>query len=185
MAEYYLVSQLPSLGGISENAPLPITQARFEELCEQLLNKKALAVLSEITLNPPREGEKTASAVVSQWQEGERLLRLALAGLRAEKMNKQFDCELQSFPASVLQAARTAMEIESPMDAEKFLNRFRLDSLEALRPTDAFSQEFVFYFALKLKLLDRVHRFDTECGKAAYKNIYQSILNGEDPEVVQ
>ena len=185
MAEYYLVSQLPSLDGCSENAPLPITQARFEELCEQLLNKKAMAVLSEITLNPPRDGEKTASAVVSQWLDAERTLRLALAKLRAEKMNKPFDCELQSFPASVLQAARTAIEIESPMEAEKFLNRFRLELLEALRPTDSFSQEFVFYFALKLKLLDRVRQFDTERGQEAYKNIYQSILNGDNPEVLQ
>ena len=185
MAEYYLVSQLPSLDGLAENASLPITQARFDELCGQLLNKKALAELAKITLNPPRVEEKTASAVVSQWLEAERTLRLALGKLRAEKMGKQFTCELQSFPALISQAARTAAEIENPMDAEKFLNHFRVEMLDNLRPSDAFSLETVFWYALKLKLLDRVRRFDTERGQAAYKNIYQSILNGENPEVVQ
>ncbi len=185
MAEYYLVSQLPSLDGLAENALLPVTQARFNELCGQLLNKKALAELAKITLNPPRDAEKTASAVVSQWLENERMLRLALAKLRADKMGKHFDCELQSFPANISQAARAAIEIENPMDAEKFLNRFRVELLDNLRPSDAFSLESVFWYSLKLKLLDRVRQFDTESGQAAYKNIYQSILNGENPEVVQ
>ena len=185
MAEYYLISQLPSLDGLAENALLPVTQARFDELCGQLLNKKALAELAKITLNPPRDAEKTASAVVSQWLENERMLRLALAKLRADKMGKHFDCELQSFPANISQAARAAIEIENPMDAEKFLNRFRVELLDNLRPSDAFSLESVFWYSLKLKLLDRVCQFDTESGQAAYKNIYQSILNGENPEVVQ
>ena len=29
MAEYYLISQLPSLDGISEATPVPITEERF------------------------------------------------------------------------------------------------------------------------------------------------------------
>ncbi|MBE6813286.1 MAG: DUF2764 family protein [Ruminococcaceae bacterium] len=185
MAEYYLISQLPSLDGLAENANLPITHDRFLQLCEQLLNKKALAEMAKITLNPPRDGEKTASAVVSQWLENERMLRLALGKLRADKMNKPFDCELQAFPAAVQQAARTAIEIENPMDAEKFLNRRRLDFLESLRPTDAFSQEFVFYFSLKLRLLERIRQFDTRTGENAYRTIYNSIIHGERTEVLQ
>ena len=41
MAEYYLISQLPSLDGLSENVPMPITEERFFELCERFLNKKS------------------------------------------------------------------------------------------------------------------------------------------------
>ena len=32
MAEYYLMSQLPSLDGVGENAPLPITEKDFLEV---------------------------------------------------------------------------------------------------------------------------------------------------------
>lgn len=186
MAEYYLVSQLPSLDGLSENAPLPITEARFLQLCEQLLNKKACAELAKITLKPARDGEQVKSnKLIEQWNEAERTLRLALAKLRADKMGKTFECELQSFPVLIQQAARTAIEIESPMDAEKFLTRTRLDLLETLRPMDSFSQEYVYYYLLKIKLLERIKQFDTASGEQAYKNIYQSILHGEKPEVLQ
>lgn len=185
MAEYYLISQLPSLDGISENTPLPITSERFGELCQRFLGKKALAESERLTLAPPRNSEKNASSLVEKWNDGERSLRLALAKLRADKLNKHFDAEIQSFPAALLQAARTAIEIESPMEAEKFLNKYRLDFLETLRPMDSFSEEYVFYYGLKLKLIERIRKFDSESGEAAYRNIYNSIMNGERSEVIQ
>lgn len=185
MAEYYLISQLPSLDGISENTPLPITSERFEELCQRFLGKKAQIESEKLTLAPPRNYEKSASSLIEKWNDGERSLRLALAKLRADKMNKQFDAEIQLFSAELLQAVRTAVEIESPMEAERFLNKYRLDFLETLRPMDSFSEEFVFYYGLKLKLLERIRKFDSESGETAYRNIYHSIMNGERSEATQ
>ena len=185
MAEYYLISQLPSLDGISENTPLPITSERFSELCQRFLGKKAQGELEKLTLAPSRNAEKASSALIEKWNEGERNLRIALAKLRADKMNKSFEAETQSFPAGLLQAARTAVDFESPMEAEKFLNKYRLDFLETLRPMDSFSEEFVFYYGLKLKLIERIRKFDSESGEAAYRNIYSSIMNGDRSEVIQ
>ncbi len=185
MAEYYLISQLPSLDGINENTPLPITWERYAELCQRFLGKKAQGELEKLTLIPPRNTEKSSSALIEKWNEGERSLRLALAKLRADKLNKHFDADNQSCPAGLLQSVRTAVEIENPMEAEKFLNKYRLDFLEALRPMDSFSEEFVFYYGLKLKLIERIRKFDSECGEAAYRNIYNSIMNGDRSEVIQ
>ncbi len=185
MAEYYLISQLPSLDGISENTPMPVTEAQFFELCSRFLGKKALAELKEITLMPSRNYEKTSSALIEKWNEGERNLRLVLAKLRADKMNKLFDTETQSFSAGLLQAARTAIEIESPLEAEKFLNRWRLEFLETLRPMDSFSKEFVFYYGLKLKLIERMRKFDSQSGEIAYRKIYDSIMIDDKTEVIQ
>lgn len=185
MAEYYLISQLPSLDGISESTPLPVTEERFTELCNRLLGKKALKELERVTLMPPKTHEKSGSALIDAWNEGERSLRFALGNLRAEKMNKQFETDNRSVPVSVLQAARNAVEAESPMEAEKILNRFRLDFLETLRPTDSFSQEYVFYYYLKLKLILRIRQFDAESGESAYRKIYTSVINGERSEVIQ
>ncbi len=184
MAEYYLISQLPSLDGINENTPLPITSERFSELCGRFLSKKAQAELKKLTLAPPKNPEKSTSSLVEKWNDGERSLRIALAEVRAAKMNKHFDAENKSFSPALLQAVRTAVEIENPMEAEKFLNKYRLDFLEALRPTDSFSEEFVFYYGLKLKLIERIRKFDSESGECAYRNIYDSIMNGNRSEVI-
>jgi hypothetical protein len=93
MAEYYLISQLPSLDGLSENVPMPITEERFFELCERFLNKKVQNELKKLTLMPSRECEETGSAFLNKWNEGERNLRLVLGKIRADKMNKAFDAE--------------------------------------------------------------------------------------------
>lgn len=179
MAEYYLISQLPSLDAVSDNAPLPITEDRFCELCGRFLKKKALREIENLTLTPPVTPEKSNSALVDAWNIGERDLRLALGKARAEKMNKAFNGQSKPFPIELIKATGTAVEIENPMEAELFLSRYRLSFLETLRPMDAFSDDFLFYYGLKLKLLLRIRQFDEKLGEAAYKNIYSSIINGD------
>ena len=185
MAEYYLISQLPSLDGISENMPLPVTEERFLELCGRFLSKKAQKELSNLSLIPSKDYEKSSSLLIESWNENERNLRYALAKVRSDKMKESFDSANNSFPAALIKAANTAVETESPLESEKFLNQFRLDFLETLRPMDSFSDDFVFYYGLKLKLLLRIRQFDAEAGKTAYKNIYNSIMNGDRSEVIQ
>lgn len=184
MAEYYLISQLPSLDGISENMPMPITEERFLELCDRSLGKKAQREIKKITLVPPLIPEKSSSALIEAWNEGERNLRLALGKARADKMKKTVDMENKSLPIELIRVANTAVEIESPLEAEIFLTEHRLKFLESLRPMDAFSEDFVFYYGLKLKLILRVRQFDAKLGEAAYKNIYSSILNGDRLEAI-
>lgn len=185
MAEYYLISQLPSLDGISESSPMPVTEEQYLELCERFLGKRALSELKRISLVPSRNYEKSSVALIEKWNEGERNLRLALAKLRAEKMKKDSDVGVQTIPAGLLQAARAALEIESPMEAEKYLNRLRLEFLETLRPMDSFSEDFVFYYGLKLKLLERMRKFDSVSGETAYRKIYDSIMSKDKTEVIQ
>ena len=49
MAEYYLISQLPSLDAVSEHTPLPIDEGRFLELCSHHLGKKVQKEIREET----------------------------------------------------------------------------------------------------------------------------------------
>lgn len=184
MAEYYLISQLPSLDGISENTPLPITEERFSELCSRFLSKKAKDSFEKLTLAPSRVSEDSGNSLIDAWNESERNLRFALGKVRAEKLKKPFDTENKILPVEYVKAASMATESENPMEAEKYLNRFRLELLEMLRPMDSFSEEYVFYYGLKLKLILRIRQFDKEAGEAAYKNIYNSILNGDKLEAI-
>lgn len=184
MAEYYLISQLPSLDGISENTPLPITEERFSELCSRFLSKKAKDSFEKLTLAPSRVPENSGNALIDAWNESERNLRFALGKVRAEKLKKPFDTGNRILPVEYVKAASMATESENPMEAEKCLNRFRLELLEMLRPMDSFSEDYVFYYGLKLKLLLRIRQFDKVAGEAAYKNIYNSILNGDKLEAI-
>jgi len=184
MAEYYLVSQLPALDGISESTPLPITEERFLELCNRFLGKKAQSEMKKLTLSPPKNSESSGSALIDGFNESERNLRFALGKIRAEKMKKYFDTENRFLPIEYVKAASTAIEIENPMEAEKYLNRYRLEILETLRPMDSFSEEYILYYALKLKLLLRIRQFDREAGEKAYRNIYNSVLNGDRLEAI-
>ena len=184
MAEYYLISQLPSLDGISENMPLPITEEAFLELCSKSLKKSIWVKLSKLGLVPPKKYEKSSSPLIEAWNNGERDLRLALAMARAEKLKKEFNIETQNFSPKILSVASAAVESKTPLAAELFLNSYRLEFLETLRPIDNFSEEFLFYYLIKLKLLSRIRQFDTELGKSAYKNIYNSILNGNRLEAI-
>ena len=185
MAEYYLISQLPSLDMANDNAPLPITQEWFDDLCGRHLSGKALAVLQELTLLPPRDCQNNGSGFVEAWNAAERGLRLALGKVRAEKMNKVFDTANAAFTPEQLKAAAEAIQLEDPLEAEKYLTRCRLTFLEALRPMDPFALDYVFYYGLKLRLLLRIRNFDTAVGAAAYRNIYDSIVGGDTQEVTQ
>ncbi len=183
MNQYYLIAQLPSLDCVNETTPLPITEERFYELCNRYLGKKALNALNKLTLAPTRQRQKAGFAMIDAWNDGERQLRLALACVRAKKMKKTFDAEENQFSEKLLQAAHTAVEMEDPMAAEKYLNSFRLEFLETLRPSDAFSENMLFYYGLKLKLHLRIRKFDESIGRNAYRNIYDSIMCGDEQEV--
>ncbi|MBE6563320.1 MAG: hypothetical protein E7660_06250 [Ruminococcaceae bacterium] len=181
MAEYYLIAQLPSLDGINGDSPLPITEEQFSELCGRFLGKKVLIETESLTLLPPMDVESSNVPLIDAWNTRERDLRLALGKVRAEKLEKVFDLRGKNVPSELLKAANTAVDTESPMDAELFLLKNRLGFLETLRPTDIFSKDYIYYYGLKLKLLERIKRFDAELGKAAYRSIYNSITqNGGD-----
>ncbi len=185
MSQYYLMSQLPSLDAVSDSVPVPITEERFCELCNSFLDKNALEKFNKLTLLPPTQSQKTGSVLIDAWNEGERMLRLALSKLRAQKQKKPYNASISSFPITLLQTAKTAVEMEDPMKAELFLNSYRLNFLESLRPMDNFADDSVFYYGIKLKLILRIRQFDELSGQTAYRNIYNSIMNGERREAVQ
>lgn len=184
MAEYYLISQMPSLDGIGENTPVPITEERFMELCGRFLGEKTLNELRNLTLVPTKNAEKSNSSLIEAWNDGERNLRLALCKVRAEKMNKAFDLQNKNISLELLKVASTAIEKENPLEAEIYLSNYRLNFLETLRPMDSFSDDYIFYYGLKLKLVLRMRQFDTQRGEKTYKDIYDSILNGDSLEAL-
>lgn len=175
-AQYYLVSQLPAIDNLEGRSQLPITEKSFKELCSRFLDKKNMKILESLSLEPPKDETSTGSAFLDKWNDRERCLRLALAQIRALKMKKESEMLPGSCTADILQAARTAVGMDSPLAAEEYLNQYRMDTLKSLTPLDGFCVDAVFAYGLKLMLAQRMKHFDRETGKDSYHKIYDEIL---------
>lgn len=173
--QYYLVSQLPAIENI-DSKQLPITEKYYKDLCSRFLDAKSLKIVENLSLEPPKKEEPTGSAFLDAWNDRERCLRMALAQVRALKMKKEFDVLPGGCTADILQAARTAVGMDSPLSAEEFLNKYRMEALKSLTPIDSFSVDAVFAYGIGLMLAARMKKFDVENGKVSYHKIYDEIL---------
>jgi hypothetical protein len=174
--QYYLLAQLPAFTVSDDRTSLPITEEYFNDLCSRFLDGNSLKILEGLSLEPPRERTITGSPFVDAWYERERALRIALAQIRALRMKKQFTEDSEVLPADIVQTARTAAGLDSPLAAEQYLNKYRVSMLDAMRPADDFSADAVFAYGLKLKLATRMKKFNAAAGMASYHMIYDRIL---------
>lgn len=175
-AYYYLVSQLPNISNVGEKSSLPVTEDSFKEICGRFLSEKEMAVITNLSLIPPRSEESTGSAFLDTWYEKERNLRLALAQIRSQKMKKELVTLPGSCTADIQQIARTAVGMDSPLSAEQFLYDWRIKLLDEIKPIDEFSVDAVYAYGIRLMLVARWRKFDLEKGVESYHKIYDSIL---------
>lgn len=174
--QYYLLSQLPEFSVSDDKTVLPITYEYYYDLCSRFLNKNEMETLKSLSLEPSLEHSKTGSDFVDNWNYKERSLRLALAQIRALRMKKKFSVGTESIAPDAVLAARTASGMDSPLSAERYLNQYRLNVIESLRPLDGFSVDAVYRYGLRLQLASRMKRFDEAAGMTSYKKIYARIL---------
>ena len=176
---YYLAAQLPYL---TYGQGVPMTSGAFMVLAKEHLNAGDAAVLDHCTLDPGMEGgedaAKVPSAFVRNWQEWERSLRLNLARNRAKKLKREggFALDVPDTPFDAAAAARTASGMESPLEAEIFLDKARWDAIESFQGIDMFCEDAIFAYMLKLLLMERRTAFSTEEGFTEYKALYAAIL---------
>ena len=174
--QYYLVSQLPDISAAGEKSTLPITEKYYRDLCSRFLDSESLAVLNQLSLEAPRTAVKTGSAFLDKWYEFERCLRYALCQVRAQKMKKDFGPMPVSCTQDIIQAARTAVGMDSPLSAEQFLFEYRISVLNDIQPLDSFSVDAVFAYGIRLMLVERMKKYDKEKGTDSYHKIYDTIL---------
>ncbi len=118
----------------------------------------------------------TGSVFLDSWYAHERALRFALAQVRAQRLKKDLGPVPVSITADIVQAARTAVGMESPLAAENFLYGYRLGVLDGLQPLDSFCEDYVFAYGIRLMLVQRMKAFDRERGTDSYRKIYDTIL---------
>lgn len=169
MAYYYLASQLPYL---VYGQPAPFSSEKFKELCFSKLSKTDSLEIENCILDPKEKSP--SSQFVKAWYVWENALRLNLARYRAAKLNRSA-AEPPAYPADVASLAKNAVAIESPLEAELFLDAARWKTIEALQGLQYFNVNTVYAYLLKLLLMERRAAFVMEEGFAEYKRLYALI----------
>ena len=175
---YYLMAQLP---GLHPDAPAAITYERFREIALRFLTPDDAKVLSGLSLEPPRVRLLTGSAVVDGWYDFERSLRLSLERLRAQKLARTIalsgDDEANIYLAlETLPIARSALSLDDPLEAERYLIRARAEFVDRTGALHYYDADAVLSYGLMLLLHERGERFAAEAGRASYTTIYHQIL---------
>jgi len=191
-AYYYLVSQLPSL--VYGQKP-PMLPEAFKELVKPMLNAEDAALIDTISLDPApgesvsshtsisyaNQSPPSGSSFIDGWREWERALRLNLARQRAIKVKRENAAlaEPPTIPADAATAAHGAIAtVDSPLEADIFLDKARWSAIEALQGIDYFDRNTVFAYLLKLLILQRRDSMRAETGFSEYKSLYASIMSG-------
>jgi len=175
---YYLGAQLPYL--VHGQNP-PMSSSAFKALARELMSSSDAALLDHCTLGFGSEDSsssapRTSSKFVNRWKEWERALRLNLARNRALKLKREAASEAPAYPSEAVFAAKSAMNMESPLEAEMFLDRARWDAIESFQGLNTFSENAMYAYLLKLLLMERRAAFKTEEGFDEYKGLYAAIL---------
>jgi len=192
------MAQLPFL--VYEQG-LPMSSAAFKSLARELMSAGDAKLLDFCTLDPDPVGgthggtasdaqsnsggnaksaysepaKETSSAFINRWKEWERALRLNLARGRAQKLKQELH-DAPVFPESAVAAAKTAMAIDSPLEAEIFLDNARWNAISSFAGYDVFSESAVYAYLLKLLLMERRIAFNDEEGSIEYQGLYAAIL---------
>jgi hypothetical protein len=153
----------------------------FLDLCKSLLNDEDREILELCALDPADYADSSMpdrSAFINNWRNWERSLKLNLARYRAQRLKREGGPALDppDYPADAASAAKTAAAMDSPLEAEIFLDKARWDAIELFQGIDYFSNNTIFAYLLKLRLLERRALFKAEEGFAEYKGLYASII---------
>jgi hypothetical protein len=190
VAYYYLAAQLPYL---SYGQAAPMSSDVYIKLCEEKLSKADADLLKFCSLDPAtpsgKEGEgegvsyagipaPTSSPLIDRWRIWERALRLNLARFRIQKIKREGSSPVEApeYPADAAVAAKVAFAMESPLEAEIFLDESRWKAIEAFQGIDYFSRDTFYAYLLKLLILERQALFKAGDGFAEYKRLYTSVM---------
>ena len=173
---YYLAAQLPYL---TYGQSVPMSSSAFRELAQKHLSSSDMAALEQCTLEPEFAGNAALSSFADKWKEWEGALRLNLAKNRARKLKREGIPAAPDFPFEAASAAKAACAIESPFEAEIFLDKARWDAIESFQGLDIFSEDAIYAYMLKLLLMERRMAFNAEEGYTEYKALYAAILGDQ------
>ena len=156
---YYLVASLPYL---KFGARPPLSTDEFFYECRKWLSSEGIREieLAEVI------GERTTgadSAVLREWKDFDMALRMGLAEARAAKKNNE--------DSRATGEARDVMEEANALLMEKRLAKIRWDFIEEQQVECYFDTNWLVFYYLKLRILERMSTFDKDKGESFFYRI--------------
>ena len=173
---YYFIASLPH---VNYGDKPPFASAEFTERCVNYLSSRDVNLIHYCSYDPKLSLEtvaSTGSSFIDFILLRERVMNMTLASLRGAKLNRPFNGEVSHDLPRAEAVAKTAFEMDDPLDAALFIDRGRWGVLDEMVGVNFFSANNVFAYFFKLQLLERKQRFDIQKGAAVYRDLYDSIL---------
>lgn len=160
---YYLAASLPLL---EFGMKTPIAYEDFLFRCEGQLSVKDLGIIKRAKIMPSEDTEES-SPTLKEWKRFDTTLRNELLKHRASKKSKDASKYIRGDGSSdPFLAAQThwAVNEESPLEAERFLDKIKWDKIEELEKLHYFDIDYLIAYALKLQILERWQKISSEGG---------------------
>ena len=151
----YLISSLPMLNFL---APAPMSLENFFARCKNLIPEKELTILRKACQPESWALDLSCIRSLEQWRNFEITLRNELVRVRAsrKKIDSLKFLRLPDSPqAEISHLALAAYRSHSILEAEKILDQGRWNFLETLSLGHYFDFDYLLFFCLKLKILER------------------------------
>ena len=174
---YYFLASLPY---INYGDKPPVSSEEFREQCNHFLSSADIALLQYCRYDPQLAVETihhTGSAFIDALMLRERTLNLNLAYHRAARLKRPSPGDPPHDVPRAEAVAKAAFEMNDPLEASLYIDRSRWGALDEMVGIDYFGVNNVFAYLLKLQLLERKQSFDAKKGSAAYRELYDTILN--------
>ena len=149
----------------------PMSSEKFRELCCEFLSSKDAEYLKYCCYDPHlalATTEPTGSDFIDTFLYQQRCFLTKLASLRAKKLNRDLEIDVSEDDAIT---AKTAFEINNPLEAELYINKERWQALDDLVNINYYDVRSIYCYLLKLQLLEKKRIFDTAIGSAEYQKL--------------
>lgn len=169
---------------LSYDGSLHITSELFLDYCSRELSGESMEKLTNCRISIPGDEMMLDGAAADYWF-WEKSLKNELVRLRARNMNVDEKDHIREGETlfGVPEIAAAAMKIDSPLEAENFLNRARWQALSDLGTGHYFDFHALTIYFLQLQLLERKQLFNAERGYGKYQEIYENILSNVDVDI--
>jgi len=173
-AYYYLIASLPML---QFGMKLPFSYEGFLERCRLELNQEDMDALARVSIEPSVDIEDKLP-LLKEWKRFNRSLKNELARTRAVKKGRDPNKYLRGndgLDPFIAPLAHWAINQDSLMEAEAYLDRIRWEKIEEIKTGHYFDIEYLAAYGLQLKILERWQRINSGEGTKVLEGLRGKI----------